>query len=364
MKNLTLLIKPVSSQCNLKCEYCFYHDVAQNRKVQNFGMMDEDTLETIIKKAYKYADNQVYIGFQGGEPMLRGLGFYKKLINFVEKYNVEKISTQFSLQTNGNLIDEEWASFFLKNNFLVGLSIDGYQDIHDLYRVDAKGNGTHKYALGASRILSKYDVKFNILCVVTKHTARHTKKVYNYFKGKGFRYLQFIPCLDRIGGENGKERFSLSSDAYGEFLVMLFRNWYSDLASGNQISIRMFDNIVNLLHGHQPEACDMRGTCSRGTIIEADGSVYPCDFYVLDDWYLGNVKKMDFRQIIISDKMDTFIDQSVQIESECYACEFYSICKGGCRRYKDDLENGILKNYYCKAYKTFYSQTLNKFKQI
>ncbi len=364
-KNLVLLIKPASGNCNLRCKYCFYHDVLSNREISDYGMMSEDTLESIVKKAYDYVDGIVTFGFQGGEPTLRGLDFYRALIVLVEKYNKSNIETRFMIQTNGILIDKNWAEFLGENKFLVGLSLDGNRDIHDLHRVDANGDGTFKQVMETAKILNKYKVDFNILCVVTKAFARHGAKVYTFLKSAGFRYLQFIPCLDSLDEKPGQSPYSLTPKSYGKFLISLFDCWYKDMTNGNYISIRMFDNILSMLKGYPPESCDMQGSCSKGTILEADGSMYPCDFYVMDKWKLGNINTDSFEQMQNSEKANEFVLSSKNISKDCLNCEFGRICRGGCRRHKEPIDTDKpLENYFCESYKLFYLKTLAYFQRI
>lgn len=360
-KNLSLLIKPASSMCNLQCKYCFYRDVALNREQESFGMMKEDVLETIVKKAFEYADTHITFAFQGGEPMLRGLVFFKTFVALVSKYNINHIKTTFAIQTNGILITDDWAKLFNENNFLVGLSMDGYSDINDLNRIDANGKGTFKHIRQAARTMDKYDVEYNILCVVTKLIAKHGVKVYNFFKSNGFKYIQFIPCLDDFGQENGKLSFSLTPKDYGNFLISVFDLWYKDILTQQYISIRMFDNLVSMLKGYPPESCDMQGQCSKGTVIEADGGLYPCDFYVVDKWRIGNILDESFEELIHKDRMNEFVDTSKNIAPKCKACKFFSLCRGGCRRHKEHCEEGKpLDNIFCESYKMFYASALNR----
>ena len=364
-RNLVLLIKPASGACNLMCKYCFYHDVAENREQRSYGIMKEETMEEIVKKAYDYADGAISFAFQGGEPTLRGLDFFKTFIAFVSKYNKNNVKTHFAIQTNGILVDEEWAKFLSENKFLVGLSMDGYREINDLNRVGTDGKGTFKKVKDATRIMDKYKVEYNILCVVTKPIAKHGVKVYNFFKSNGFRYIQFIPCLDDFGEEKGKRPYSLSPKDYGRFLISIFDMWYKDLISNNYISIRMFDNLINMLKGYPPESCDMMGVCSKGTIIEADGSLYPCDFYVIDKWRIGSVLDESFEELIANPKMDEFVETSKNIDEECKTCRHYMLCRSGCRRHKEHCGDGEdLKNIFCESYKLFYDYAENKLKHI
>lgn len=365
MKALSLLIKPASSACNLRCKYCFYHDLASIRNVKSYGMMSEGVIETIVKKAYESAENIVTFGFQGGEPTLRGLDFFKLFVELTKKYNKNNIKTSFALQTNGMVIDEDWAKFFADNKFLVGLSLDGNKEIHDMNRIDANGEGTFKRVFKAAKILDEYKAEYNILCVVTKSLARHCTKVYKYLKSKGFNYLQFIPCLDSLEQNPGESVYSLTPKDYGRFLNTITDLWYEDFLQGSYTSVRMLDNLVLMLKGHPPESCDMVGRCSANAIIEADGGVYPCDFYMTDEWRLGSVIDDSFDNLIKNETAMRFIETSMNISQECKDCEFYFICRGGCRRQKEPIQNGKpLENYFCEAYKLFYSNSLNKLKHV
>lgn len=364
-KSLSLLIKPSSSACNLRCKYCFYYDVAENRHQKDYGMMEEDVLEEIIIKAFDYADAHITMAFQGGEPTLRGLGFFNKCIELTEQYNKNEVPINFAIQTNGILINDEWAKFFSQNKFLVGLSLDGYKEVNDLNRVDSKGDSTFKRIINASRILSKHNVEYNILCVVTKAVAKHGVKIYNFFRSNGFKYIQFIPCLDDFGEENGKRPYSLTTIDYGNFLINIFNLWYRDYINGDYVSIRMFDNLVMMLKGYPPESCDMVGQCSRGTIIEADGSLYPCDFYVTDEWKIGSLLESSFDELINKTKMDMFVAQSTKIDMECRTCEYFSLCRGGCRRHKENsIDRNVLTNMFCESYKMFYAHSYDKLMYI
>ncbi len=357
MPPLNLLIKPVSSLCNMRCEYCFYKDVSENRTARSMGMMSLDTLETVIRQAFEYADNFVSFVFQGGEPTLAGLDFYRELILLQRKYNTKNIKVNNSIQTNGYIIDNEWARFFAENGFLVGLSLDGTKEAHDSLRVDEKGQGTFTRTVKAADILQKNGVDFNILCVVNNFVARYPKKVYDQLKK--YKYVQFIACLDPVDGE--KTRFSLSEDRYANFLKQTFDLYYADFMSGNPVSIRNFDNYIGILLGQPPESCAMNGFCTCYCVIEADGSVYPCDFYVFDEWKLGNVLENTFGEMIGSGTAKNFVEKSKFVCDECKSCQYYNLCRGGCRREREPFTDGHpILNRHCQAYRKFFADSAGK----
>lgn len=365
MAVITVLIKPSSSSCNLSCSYCFYKDISNKREIKNYGMMDYNTLNAIIQRVYKIAEGEINFIFQGGEPTLVGLDYYKELIYLQEKHNVKGLKIYNSIQTNGILIDEKWAKFLSENNFLVGLSLDGPKDIHDLNRKYLQNKGSYKEVERAVILLNKYNVNYNILCVVTKNVARHIIKVYNYYSKMGFKDLQFIPCLDRIDQLPGQNPYSLTPKIYGDFLIKLFNLWYRDIQGNNGMNIRMFQEILNTLSGNEPQSCHMGDGCSMNLVIESDGSAYPCDFYVLDNWKLGNLKNDNILDIYNREKAYDFINESKTLSVECGQCEYYFICRGGCRRhYEPLLENKKRTNYFCEAYKTFYKYSLDEFYRL
>jgi uncharacterized protein len=360
-----MLIKPASSNCNLRCEYCFYHSLAENRQTDSYGIMDIDTLELLVKKALEYADHACSFVFQGGEPTLAGLDFFRSLTEFQKKYNAKKVQISNAIQTNGMVIDDEWARFLAENRFLVGLSLDGPKEIHDTYRTKPGGKGSFQRIMETVNRFNKYKVEYNILFVVTAYSARHAGKIYNFFKKHGFRYLQFIPCLDPLGEQPGGHEYSLTPDRYAFFLKTLFDLWYNDISKGNVISIRYFDNLVSMAMGYRPEACGMSGVCSCQFVVEADGGVYPCDFYVIDEWYLGDLRHSSFEEIVKSEVTNRFIEVSKHIDTRCRECKWFGLCGGGCRRDREPFEEGKpVLNRFCPAYAEFFEYAGDRILQL
>lgn len=365
MPPLSLLIKPASSNCNLRCKYCFYFDTARNREIPSYGLMSEETIEVILQKALAFADHSCTVAFQGGEPMLAGLDFFRRVVELESKYNTKNIKIYNAIQTNGFTIDDEWAVFLSENKFLTGISLDGPRDIHDMNRLDISGNGSFNKVLKAVSLLDKYKVDYNVLCVVNALTARHISKIYSFCKKNGFRHLQFIPCLDPLNEVPGGREFSLLPERYADFLKTLFDLWYEDISNNNMISIRYFDNLVGMYMGYPPEACDMNGHCTCQFVMEADGSVFPCDFYVLDEWKLGNIRDMDFGEMKHSQRCRTFEDMSLDLDPKCRQCQWRQLCRGGCRRYREQSGDGkATLNYYCSSYSDFFSYADRRLRQI
>ena len=355
MPPLSLLIKPASSNCNLRCRYCFYYDIAEARDIKSYGIMENSTLEVLVRRALEYADHTCTFAFQGGEPTLAGVEFYKKLVEYQQKYNIKKVRIDNALQTNGVLIDEDWADFLHRNKFLVGLSLDGPKDINDSFRYDHRNKGIFTRIMRAARLFDKYKVDYNILCVVNGVVAQHGARVYNFFKKQGFRYLQFIQCLDPLEGIPGSNLYSLTPEKYALFLKTVFDLWYQDIVSGRINIIRYFDNLVGMIMGCRPEACGMSGECNCNFVIEADGGVYPCDFYVTDQWLLGNVKDSGLSEIKNTYRADLFIEASKYVDPKCKECKWFNLCRGGCRRNREQFTDGRPSlNYYCSAFREFF----------
>ncbi len=366
MPALSLLIKPASGNCNMRCRYCFYADELDNREIRSYGKMSVDTMHTIVDKAMEYGDYECTIAFQGGEPTLAGLDFYRDLVAYVTAHeNPKKLKIHYALQTNGYLINEEWAAFLGENHFLVGVSLDGLKEIHDRYRLDAAGKGTYQRVISAIRLLEKHQVEYNILTVVTAATARNGQKIYNYFKKNHFGYQQYIECLDPIGEEPGQHEYSLTPEKYGEFLKSMFDAWYLDMRSGTYVYNRYFENLMMIMAGQQPESCNMRGVCGKQWVFEADGSVYPCDFYALDQWRLGNIQENSFEEM--DEKRDGlgFIQWSMRQQEDCQKCRWFGLCRNGCRRNRELVTaEHTNRNYFCKSYQMFFEYAYPRLEEI
>lgn len=363
MPPIHVLIKPASGSCNLRCEYCFYTDEASKRETASFGMMSPETLEAVVKRVLSFATGECTIAFQGGEPTLVGLDFYRQLVELQKKYNSKGLKILNAMQTNGIAIDHEWARFFAENNFLIGLSLDGSKDINDQLRIDPSGEGTYKRIMRTAQLFDNYKVEYNILTVVTAQVAKNIGKIMGFFKRNNLRYQQYIPCLDPLYEERGRYSFSLTPELYGRFLKRSFDAWYNDVKKGEFIYNRYFENLIGMLLGYYPESCGMSGQCSYQYVVEADGGVFPCDFYVLDQYKLGNLVEDDFESIDKKRKEIGFIEESLIVEEKCKSCKWFKLCRGGCRRYRDNLGKVEL-NYYCSSYQDFFEYSIERLLEI
>lgn len=353
---LQVLIKPVSSSCNMDCEYCFYKDEARERKTENYGKMSFSTLKAIIEKALAADGNSIIFNFQGGEPTLIGMDFYIAAVECAQKLNLNNKEINWGIQTNGYTLNDEWADFFAKNRFLVGLSLDGTKDIHNYFRKDNYGKNTFTSVLRTVNLFNKHNVEYNIVTVISSANVKKAETIYNFIKKNNFKYIQFIPCLDRLSGE--KSAFSLSGDIYGDFLNDIFDAWYEDWLKGNYISISIIDGFIHRIMGKSPTICGLDGRCNCQFLIEADGGVYPCDFYVLDDFKIGNINENSLDEIFNRYK-NTACFNNDQKPEKCKVCKWEKLCNNGCKRYRDKNNLNILCGSYAKFFENSYSRMLN-----
>lgn len=364
MKTTSVLIKPASDLCNMRCDYCFYCDETSKRSTPSFGFMSEETLRNVIRRTLLPTQGPVAYAFQGGEPTLRGLEFFEKALEYQKKYNRNNVPVHNALQTNGYAITEEWATFLQKNNFLTGLSVDGTPAIHDLHRHDKSGGPTFERIEKAARILDRCGAQYNILTVVTRQVAEHIEEIYNFYKTKGWHYQQYIACMDPLNELRGQQSHALLPSQYGQFLTKLFDLWYADYLKGKQPYIRQFENYAGILMGYQPESCEQRGVCGLQYVVEADGSVYPCDFYALDQYLLGNFNADRLEQLDARREEIGFIAPSLRLSNTCRSCPYLGICRGGCQRNRELAADGNYINYFCQGFQVFFENCLGRLQEI
>ncbi len=365
MKSISYLIKPASSSCNMNCTYCFYHDISENRLIKNYGMMSIETAKVIIDKAFDYIGNNgsINFAFQGGEPLLVGFDFYKEFVSYVNEKlaKLDKVIIDYALQTNGVLITEEFAKFFNEHNFLIGVSLDGDKVIHNQNRKYNNGDDTYSDVINSIKLLEDYKVEFNILTVVTKTVARKITSIYREYVNKGFMHLQFIPCIDKIEYESNLEtKYNLTSKDYSLFLKTLLKLWKRDYLSGVPVTIRFFEDILSNGLNIPQITCTARGICSMQNVVEANGDVYPCDFYVLDDYKIGNIRDIDFNTLHTNKLAMNFIKESMDVSDDCKRCQYYQLCRNGCRRQRNEEH----KLVHCDALKDFFENTRGDFADI
>ena len=360
VKNLNFLIKPASSLCNLRCRYCFYADEAANRAQASMGLMSDGTVDLLLAEAFRTVDRHglVSFTFQGGEPTLAGLDFFQSFVQKAGALCPSDVKTAFSIQTNGVLLDSEWAEFFRREDFLVGLSIDGFKELHNAHRVNGEGgtwNAVHRQA----ESLLRRGVRTNALCVVTAQCARSPQKVYASLKKLGFDYMQFIACIDPMGAERGRAPFSLTPRAYGEFLCALFDLWYRDWERGEYHSIRLFEDYIHILLRDGSSTCATCGQCGSYFVVEGDGSVYPCDFFALDTWRMGRLGEQSLVEMADGETSRRFLAWGREKPAQCTSCPWRQLCGGGCKNDWVQEPEGI-RNYYCEAFQMLFAHGIER----
>lgn len=337
----TVLIKPASSLCNLDCDYCFYKDEAAHRSQACTPVMNEETIRSILLNFLPAAET-LSVCFQGGEPMMAGLDWFKRFVAIAAEMNEKgKTVINYSIQTNGTLIDQAWCDFLKENRFLVGVSFDGFPMLHNIHR----GHSGSK-VLESIRLMIRNDVQFNIVCVVTNEIVENLPSVWNYFMEKGLIYLQFIPCMNPI--QNPGKDF-LDAQLYGQFLCFIFEKWYDAIINSRPVFIRHIENFLQIMLEGHAEQCDVNGVCSAQYVIESDGSVYPCDFFCTDSYLLGNINHDDLAQVDQRREELKFIESSVSSNPECADCVARVFCNGGCRRNR--TSDGRFR--FCESYRFF-----------
>ena len=330
MDTISVLIKPASSSCNLRCRYCFYTDVSENRATASYQTMSEETADIVIQRIADALQlkGKANISFQGGEPTTAGLSFFEMFVQKFQAY--PDIQVHYSMQTNATLINDAWAQFLHEHHFLVGVSLDGYQTNMDHYRYDVQKRGVYYQVLRGIDYLKKADVEFNILTVVTKELAQHGSSLLKFYLEHHFDYVQLIPCLP--GLNETENEISLTPEQYASFYLDFFQAWKKAYTQGHFISVNLFENLAGMLSGVPPYQCGMLGRCSIQYVIEANGNVYPCDFYCLDEDCLGNLKEASLQQLSDSAKAKEFLASNNCMKEPCRNCSVRSYCNGGCRR--------------------------------
>ena len=326
----TLLIKPSGSDCNVDCTYCFYKCRAPQVGTGRQRMSGE-VLEKLVKDYMGLRFQLSGFAWQGGEPTLMGLDFYKRAVELQTKYGVTGQEVGNSLQTNAILLnDADWCKFLHESKFLVGISIDGPKELHDHYRLDLGGHGTWDRVMRAIERCKEHKVEFNTLTLVNHLTADHADEVFDFLIELGVRYLQFIPCVEVDPQTGGIAEFSVSPKQYGDFLCRIFDRW---TAFGPQrLSIRDFDSILSYCIGGHHTLCTFDRQCSQYIVVEHTGDVFPCDFFVEPAWRLGNILETPIEQLAACEQKKAFARKKQSITNKCLVCRHLALCRGGCMK--------------------------------
>jgi uncharacterized protein len=374
-----VLAKPTGAVCNLDCKYCFFLSKDALYPGSEFRMED-DVLTAYVKQVIEsQRERQITIAWQGGEPTLMGLDFFRRAMALVRKYKRPGTMLEHTIQTNGILVNEEWCKFLRENNFLVGLSVDGPREMHDAYRVDKGGGPTFEKVMRAARLMQKHKVEFNILCTVHAANVEHPLEVYRFFRDElKTKFIQFIPIVERATpellqianqgwGESNRVRplytqngslvteRTVNPEQWGEFLSTIFDEWVRH--DVGDVFIQLFESALASWMGLPPSLCIFAKTCGNALALEHNGDLYSCDHFVEPNFLLGNIKEQHLVQLVASDKQRQFGNAKQDtLPRYCLECEVKFACNGECPRNRfietPDGQPGL--NYLCTGYKAFF----------
>lgn len=374
-RGFTSMVKPVGSLCNMRCKYCYYLDKAalyENRQPP----MDDALLERYVRANIE-GNNSPVIAFawHGGEPLLAGKEFFRKAVRLQQKY-AEGKRVENSIQTNGLLLDDEWCEIFRDSGFLVGISIDGPEDIHDAHRVDAGGEKTFARVMRGVERLYRNRVEYNTLSTVNIHSEGRGKEVYRFLRGISV-FMQFLPvaellCDGRIQSPEAKGAaiapWSISARGFGQFMCDVFDDWVAHDVGRRYV--QLFDATLALKVGVQPSVCSLCETCGSGLTVEHNGDVYSCDHFVYPEYKIGNINHDRLADLAYCDRQFEFgVSKRSSLPRDCRHCRHYTLCHGECpkHRFIDDSTGEYGKNYLCDGYKMFFDHTeqpMERMKQL
>jgi uncharacterized protein len=377
-----LLAKPSGSTCNIDCTYCFFlskEALYPNDKQR----MSEATLDAYIRQLLEsHRTPQVTVAWQGGEPTLMKLDFFRRAVELVEQYRQPAQTVQHTFQTNGLLLDDEWCAFFKEHAFLVGLSVDGPRELHDTYRVDRKKQGTFDLVMRGLGFLRRHEVDFNILCTVNAANEKHGRTVYRFFRDElGAKWMQFIPIVERATDETlgvanlgwstrpGEKRLlytqdgnlvtnrSVGREQYGRFLIDIFEDWVRH--DVGRVYVQLFDVTLEGYFGRH-HLCIHAPTCGYGPAMESNGDVYSCDHFVEPRYRLGNIHDKHLLELVASPEQRAFGRAKLDsLTAQCQRCEVRPVCNGGCPkdRFATSRDGEPGQNYLCPGLELFFTHT-------
>ena len=348
-----LMAKPAGADCNCACDYCFY--LAKADLYPGVRRMSDEVHRAYIEQLFaSHRVPEVTVAWQGGEPTLMGLDFFRRSIEYQKAAARPGTRIENTFQTNGLLLDDDWCRFFRENGFLVGLSMDGPGDLHDVHRRDVAGDGTFDRVVHAARLLQAHGVEYNILCTVNRTNADRPLEVYRFFRDElGARYIQFIPIVEREGdGVTGR---SVGPEQWGSFLIAVFDEWVAH--DVGQMFVLNFDGALAGWLGMAGTVCIFGPTCGLGVALEHNGDVYSCDHFVDPDHYLGNILETPLAELVPSEKQRAFgRAKRDSLPPRCQACGYLGVCNGECPKNRfatDGEESGL--NYLCDGYRAFFA---------
>ncbi|MDR3685851.1 MAG: anaerobic sulfatase maturase [Coriobacteriia bacterium] len=365
------MAKPTGARCNLHCDYCFFLEKSELYPESDFRMSDEIADAFVRQTIEAQQVPFVTLAWQGGEPTLMGLDFFRRALEVEREALPKGWQVERTIQTNGTLLDDEWAAFLAENNVLVGLSIDGPRELHDAYRHDGAGRSVFDRVESAARLLQKHGVEFNVLCTVNSANAKHPLDVYHYFRDElGACYVQFIPIVE-VATPPGEGRAgtvtdrSVSGLEYGEFLSAIFDEWVRN--DVGEMFVQFFDGVLAAYLRGYSSLCVLRPTCGEGVALEHNGDVYSCDHFVDPPYLLGNIAQTPLGELVRSEQQRAFGEAKRDtLPRYCRECEFLFACNGECPKNRillaPDGEPGL--NWLCDGLKLFFAHTDGRMRRL
>lgn len=352
MREFSLLIKPTSADCNLRCDYCFYLNRNSLHPAHAPHRMTTETLEHMVSSFMALPMKQYAFGWQGGEPALMGVEFFRTVTALQQKHGRAGAVVANALQTNATLIDDEFARHLAEYRFLAGVSLDGPAQLHDRYRTDRSRGGSHSRVLRGIECLQRHGVEHNVLVLVSRANVRHARAVYRYLVGLGLQFHQYIPCVE-FDSNGVLQPYAIDSSAWGEFLCELYDTWRE--GDQRRVSIRMFDSIVAWESSRERTVCTMGRDCRHYFVVEYNGDIYPCDFFVEPSLRIGNVASTPWAAALDSPLYRQFGARKTAWHPMCATCEYLELCAGDCPKHRwpagvRDSEASAL----CSGWKRFY----------
>ncbi|MBL7163225.1 MAG: anaerobic sulfatase maturase [Anaerolineales bacterium] len=357
-----VMTKPRGAICNLDCKYCYFLKKESLYPDSDFKMSEA----TLDAHTQQYIEAQgvpeVTFAWQGGEPTLMGLDFFKQAIALQKKYRRPSMQIHNALQTNGTTLDGDWCKFFKQHNFLIGLSLDGPQHLHDAYRVDKGGQPSFDKVMAGLGLLKIHQVEFNILTTVHEANADQPLDVYRFMRDEvGTQFIQFIPIVERKNQSGHQEGYqvtkrSLTGKKYGQFLITIFDEWVR--RDVGRVFVQIFDVALGVWSGQPASLCIFGETCGTALAMEHNGDLYSCDHYVEPRHFLGNIREQNMLEIVAGPQQVRFgLDKRDTLPRYCQECNVRFVCNGGCPknriRRSPHGEEGL--NYLCEGYKSFFS---------
>ncbi|MGD8238780.1 MAG: anaerobic sulfatase maturase [Armatimonadota bacterium] len=359
---LSLLVKPAGPDCNLDCSYCFYRCKADLYPETRKHRMSLEVLERFIADYLRMPFPQASFGWQGGEPTLMGLDFFRHAVELQRKCAAPGQVITNGLQTNAMLIDEEWARFCAEENFLTGVSLDGPADIHDYYRLTLGGKPSWQRVMDSIEALKEAGAEFNILCMATPQSAAEPERVYDFFMEHGLHFLQFIPCVERDPRTGDIADHTVRPHDYGRLLCRIFDRWIA--GDWQHVYIRMFNDMLMAYRvGTQP-TCILQPTCHGAIVVEHNGDCYACDFFVEPEWYLGNVMETTLRKMSAGATMARFRERKQELAEKCRKCNYLWLCHGSCVKERLVVGSADSPSYLCEGLKAFFAHSEPGFRAL